>query len=175
MQGSFFRPKCKKMEEKKIQIIYKKTTDLQTYQRNPRVNDSAVKPTANSIKEFGFKVPIVIDENNEIISGHTRLKAAKLLGLEEVPCIMAEDLDEEQKKAFRLADNKTAELAGWDLELLMDEMAGIQSIDMEQFGFQIEDMEDFALDLDDSGKNEAAEPTGKLAHCPKCGFVFEVE
>ena len=175
MQGSFFCSKHKKMEEKKIEIIYKKTEELQTYKRNPRINDSAVKPTANSIKEFGFKVPIVIDENNEIISGHTRLKAAKLLGLKEVPCIMAEDLDEEQKKAFRLADNKTAELAGWDLELLMDEMVRIQSIDMEQFGFQIEDMEDFALDLDDSGKNEAAEPTGKLAHCPKCGFVFEVE
>lgn len=79
--------------------------DLREYENNPRNNDNAVEKVANSIKEFGFKVPIVIDQNNVIIAGHTRLKAAKQLGLEEVPCIIANDLTPEQVKAFRLADN----------------------------------------------------------------------
>ena len=89
---------------------------------------------AASIKEFGFKVPIVIDANGEIVAGHTRLKAAKKLGLAEVPCIIADDLTPEQIKAFRLADNKTAELAEWDFDLLHLELDDID-LDMSDFGF----------------------------------------
>lgn len=95
-------------------IIEKKIEEVVPYENNPRNNDKAVKFVANSIKQFGFKVPIIIDKNGVIVAGHTRLKAAKKLGMKMVPCIVADDLNEEQVKAFRLADNKTGEAAGWD-------------------------------------------------------------
>lgn len=94
-----------------------------------------------SIQEFGFKVPIVIDKNNVIVAGHTRVMAAQKLGMDSVPCIIADDLTDEQIRAFRLADNKTAELADWDLDLLGKELAGITGIDMTQFGFEVESEE----------------------------------
>lgn len=126
-----------------MEIIYKKTSELIPYENNPRINDHAVKAVANSIKEFGFKNPIVIDKNNVIAAGHTRVKASEQLGIEEVPCIMADDLTDEQIKAFRLADNKTAELADWDFELLNKELAELSETD---FDF---DMTDFGFDFDD--------------------------
>jgi len=92
------------------------------YENNPRDNDAAVDAVAASINEFGFKVPIVVDSNLVIVAGHTRLKTAKKLGLVEVPCLIADDLTDEQIKAFRLADNKTAELATWDLSKLEEEL-----------------------------------------------------
>ena len=101
-----------------MEIIVKNIEDLVEYENNPRNNDAAVEPVARSIEEFGFKVPIVVDSKNVIIAGHTRLRAAKFLGLDEVPCSVADDLDESQVKAFRLADNKVGELASWDLEML---------------------------------------------------------
>lgn len=107
---------------------------MKPYKRNPRKNENAVDAVAASIKEFGFKIPIVIDDNYEIVAGHTRLKAATKLGLETVPCIIADDLTPEQIKAFRLADNKTAELAEWDLDLLDLELDEIP-LDMSLFGF----------------------------------------
>lgn len=122
------------MDDIRKQIIYKPLGELKPYKRNPRKNDGAVDAVAASIKEFGFKVPIVIDANGEIVAGHTRLKAAKKLGLAEVPCIIADDLTPDQIKAFRLADNKTAELADWDFELLQLELSAIQ-LDMTDFGF----------------------------------------
>ena len=93
-----------------IKITQKPIADLIPYSRNPRKNDEAVPMVMNSIKEFGFKVPIVIDKNNIIVCGHTRFKAALKLGLETVPCIVADDLSDEQIKAFRLADNKVSQL-----------------------------------------------------------------
>ncbi len=119
---------------KELQIEYLPTEELIPYENNPRHNDEAVEYVANSIKDFGFKVPIVIDANNVIVSGHTRLKAAKRLGIEKLPCIRADDLTEEQIKAFRLADNKVGEIATWDTDKLMQELADI-AIDMEAFGF----------------------------------------
>ena len=121
----------------------KRVSLLQEYENNPRNNEEAIKAVANSIKEFGFKVPIVITSDNVIIAGHTRLKASVSLGLKEVPCIIADDLNEAQIKAFRLADNKTAELATWDLSRLEEELAGID-MDMLQFGF--EEMEELLPD-----------------------------
>ena len=118
-----------------MQVILKKTKDLIEYENNPRNNDEAVQSVANSIKEFGFKVPIVITSDHVIIAGHTRLKAALSLDLEEVPCIVADDLNEAQIKAFRLADNKTAELATWDFTKLEEELSNIE-MDMLQFGFE---------------------------------------
>lgn len=125
-----------------MQIVNKKVADLRPYEKNPRINDEAVEYVANSIKEFGFKVPIVIDKNNVIVAGHTRLKASKKLGLKEVPCIIADDLTEEQIKAFRLADNKVSEKADWNIELLDEELNDLD-IDMTEFGFiEEENVED---------------------------------
>lgn len=118
-----------------MEIVYKKVDDLKPYENNPRFNDEAVEYVAKSIKEFGFKVPIVLDKDNVIVAGHTRYKASLELGLEEVPCIIADDLTEEQIKAFRLADNKVGEKSEWDYELLTDELNDILSIDMKDFGF----------------------------------------
>lgn len=120
-----------------MEIVNIKISDLKPYENNPRNNDEAVKYVANSIKEFGFKVPIVIDKDNVIVAGHTRYKASKKLGLKEVPCIIADDLDDEQIKAFRLADNKVSELAEWDFSTLAEELDEID-LDMEQFGFDID-------------------------------------
>lgn len=118
-----------------------KTTELIPYENNPRINDNAVEAVANSIKEFGFKVPIVIDRNNVIVAGHTRLKAAQKIGLEKVPCIVADDLTPDQIKAFRLVDNKTAELAEWDFNALALEFDGLETLNLSQFGFENAEIE----------------------------------
>ena len=118
-----------------MQIIEINTDELIPYANNPRINDEAVDMVAASIKEFGFKQPIVIDAEKVIVAGHTRLRAAKKLGLEKVPCIMADDLTEQQIKAYRLADNKVGELATWDLEKLDIELESISDLDMVDFGF----------------------------------------
>ena len=125
-----------KEEERKMKIVNRKISKLKPYKNNPRKNDDAVDYVAASIKEFGFKVPIIIDKSNEIIAGHTRLKAAQKLKMEEVPCIIADDLNEDQIKAFRLADNKVAERATWDLDLLDLELDTIK-LNMEPFGFAL--------------------------------------
>lgn len=127
-----------------MEIIAKKVDDLVLYGNNPRLNDMAVDAVANSIRDFGFKVPIVIDENNVIVTGHTRLKASKKLGLETVPCIVANDLSPDQIKAFRLADNKVTEFSDWDFEKLEAELLELD-YDMSQFGF-----EDFSIDEKES-------------------------
>jgi hypothetical protein len=120
-----------------MQIEYLNINDITPYENNPRMNDEAIEYVANSIKEFGFKVPIVIDKNNVIVCGHTRLKAAKQLNLDTVPCIKADDLTDEQITAFRLADNKTAEVAEWDFSMLDMELDRIIDIDMRAFNFEI--------------------------------------
>ena len=125
------------MESNKMNIVYKKVKDLIPYENNPRNNDVAVDYVANSIKEFGFKVPVVVDKDNVVVAGHTRLKACEKLGIDEVPCIVADDLTEDQIKAFRLADNKVGEIATWDLDKLSIELDGLQDIDMSDFGFDI--------------------------------------
>lgn len=121
-----------------MNIIEKKISELHPYGNNPRRNDDAVEYVANSIKEFGFKVPLVVDKDGIIVTGHTRWKAAKKLGMQSVPCIIADDLTDEQIKAFRLADNKVAEMAEWDYELLDIELDDIE-LDMTDFGFDEEE------------------------------------
>lgn len=127
-----------------MEIINKKLDELIPYEKNPRKNKEAVEYVANSIKEFGFKVPIIIDKDNVIVAGHTRYKASQKLKLKEVPCIIADDLNKEQIKAFRLADNKVSEKASWDTSLLNAELIDILDIDMEDFGFDklIEEIEE---------------------------------
>jgi len=120
---------------KEMKIIYKNIEDIIPYENNPRHNENAVDYVANSIKEFGFKVPIIIDKENVVVTGHTRLKASEKLGIKKVPVIMASDLTEEQIKAFRLADNKVAQFSSWDMEKLELELEDI-NIDMCEFGFE---------------------------------------
>lgn len=121
-----------------MQITNKKISDLKEYENNSRDNTQAVEAVANSIKEFGFKVPIIVDNQNIIIAGHTRFKAVISLGLTEVPCIVASDLTPEQVKAFRLADNEVGEIATWNLDMLKKELEGIDGLDMSLFGFEEE-------------------------------------
>lgn len=125
----------------KLEIEYVDINSIKPYEKNPRKNDKAVEYVPNSIKEFGFKNPIIIDKNNVIIAGHTRLESAKRLGMNEVPIIHADDLTDEQIKAFRLADNKVSEYATWNDDLLNIELQDLD-IDMSDFGFDL----DFATD-----------------------------
>lgn len=145
-----------------MNIVMLKTADLVPYENNPRDNADAVPYVMESIKSFGFKQPIVIDKNNIVIAGHTRLKAAKKLKLKEVPCIIADDLTEEQVKAYRLADNKVAEKAEWDFDLLADELADIFEIDMEALGFELDTYEEEPEAVEDDYEVEVpAEPKAK--------------
>ena len=121
-----------------MQIIEKRLDEIRPYENNPRHNDEAVEYVANSLREFGWKQPIVIDRDGVIVAGHTRYAAAKKLGMKTAPCVIADDLTPEQVKAYRLADNKTGEVASWDFEALEVELDGIE-MDMEQFGFEIEE------------------------------------
>lgn len=116
---------------------YRLISEVIPYEKNPRKNDDAVIYVANSIREFGFRVPIVVDKDGVVITGHTRLKAAKSLGMEKVPVIVADDLTPEQVKAYRIADNKAADKAYWDEFLLKDEIADLDGLfDMQDFGFE---------------------------------------
>ena len=153
-----------------MQVVMKKISSLLEYDNNPRHNEEAIEAVANSIREFGFKVPIVISSDNVIIAGHTRLKASVSLGLEEVPCIIADDLNDEQIKAFRLADNKTAELATWDLSKLEEELSHID-MDMLQFGF--EEMEEL---LPDNASDDDFDITDEIPEVPfsQPGDIYEL-
>ena len=146
-----------------MNIIEKKLKDIKPYEKNPRKNDNAIDAVASSISQFGFKNPIVIDGNNVIICGHTRYKAAKKLGLDSVPCVVASDLTEEQIKAYRLADNKVSELAEWDIDLLGEELDGIFDIDMSDFGFDLSEEEE-----------EPTAPTERKDLSDKVGETYEV-
>lgn len=153
-----------------MEIIYKKLEELNKYKNNPRNNENAIKEVAESIKNFGFKVPILIDKDNTIICGHTRYEASKLLDLKEVPCVLVKDLSEEQIKAFRLADNKVAEFSKWDYEKLKEELKKINNnlIDFDFYNdLDIED-EDFVKDTEITKQKKE-----KGYICPKCGEKFE--
>ena len=151
------------MEVKNVDI-----DSIKPYKNNPRNNDNAVEATATSIKEFGWQQPIVVDKDGVIIVGHTRLKAAKELGLKQVPIVVAENLTDEQANAYRLADNKTGEIASWDFSALEDELASITDIDMKEFGFEDFEFKDGSddTDLDDYEEPEA---TDTYLTCPDCG------
>lgn len=134
-----------------MEVVEKTIDDIIPYEKNPRHNDEAVKYVANSIRQFGFKVPLVIDKDNVVTCGHTRLKAAKLLGLTTVPCVIADDLTPEQIQAFRLADNKVSEKATWDDDLLGEELRQLDGLDfsMEDFGFDLDGLDPLG---DDDGE-----------------------
>jgi len=129
-----------------MQIVMKPIGEVKPYYRNPRRNDDAVDGVAASIKAFGWRQPIIVDKDGVIVVGHTRLKAAKKLGLTEVPVHVATDLTPAQCQAYRLADNKTGEKATWDLELLNLEMLEINEFDMSDFGFEENPLKDISED-----------------------------
>jgi len=146
-----------------VNIVERSLTEIHPYENNPRKNDAAVKYVAESIKQFGFKVPIVIDKDGIIVAGHTRYKAAKKLKLKTVPCIVADDLTDDQVKAFRLADNKVSEKAEWDFDLLAIEMDDLFDFDMAAFGFEdeTEETEPQEVTEDDYEITEAVKPRAK--------------
>lgn len=160
-----------------MQIYDKPLGWLTPYENNPRNNDEAVEPVANSISEFGFKVPIVATSDGEIINGHTRWKAAKKLKLKTVPVIIADDLTEEQVRAFRLADNKVAEIAQWDIELLLSEIESVDNLDMTLFGFTdsdytLDDFEDEETDTDIS--EDEIENEGDSVSSVEYGDIYQL-
>lgn len=157
---------------KKLEIKYIPINDIKPYKNNPRLNEDAIPYVMNSIKEFGFKNPIILDKNNVIVAGHTRLESAKRLDMKEVPVIYADDLTEEQIKAFRLADNKVAEKSMWDYTKLDEELDSILDIDMSMFDFEnIEEtnLDDFFEDNDNKKEKES-----KLIECPYCHKPIEL-
>lgn len=158
-----------------MDITYLSVDKLKPYPQNAKKHpDDQIEYIANSIREFGFKQPIVIDKNNEVIIGHGRLLASKKLGLQEVPCVIADDLTEEQIKALRLADNKTNE-SEWDLSFLDVELDNIFDIDMSLFGFDF-DLDEVIGTDENLGEQNAVNvddvEEGKEYECPNCGFKF---
>uniref|UniRef100_A0AAU8AZ85 ParB protein n=1 Tax=Dulem virus 36 TaxID=3145754 RepID=A0AAU8AZ85_9CAUD len=124
-----------KMRGEKVKIEYKKLSDLKPYKKNAKKHPKEqIERIAESIKQFGFTQPVIIDKNNCVVAGHGRMLGAKKAGLQEVPTVCLDDLTEEQIKAYRLIDNKLNE-SGWDYELLNEELEQIFNIDMDLFGF----------------------------------------
>lgn len=156
-----------------IQVVYLSLEEITPYEKNPRRNEQAIDAVAASIENFGFKVPIVLDKHNVIVAGHTRYAAAQRLGLDKVPCVKAEHLTPKQAKAFRLADNKTAELAEWDkpaLNLELNELMGL--FDMTEFGFSLMSSGDSGKDGNDNPGLEGDAPTPGIITCPRCKAQF---
>lgn len=161
------------MKKVKLQIEYVKPSTLKEYKNNAREHHEAdVNAIAASITEFGFNDPIGVWQD-EIVEGHGRLLAAIQLGLKEVPIIRLDTLTDEQRKAYALAHNKTAELSNWNFDLLESELAELGNIDMSQFGFNDNAFDDESelkmqqeIDVEKNGKQE------KECECPACGFRF---
>ena len=148
---------------------------IKPYENNPRINDGAVDAVAASIKEFGFQQPLVLDKDHVIIVGHTRYKAALQLGIEVVPCVIADQLTEEQCRAYRLADNKVGELALWDHAALNIELGQID-MDMTDFGFlELSDIDVDGFFEDAEPKKDPEPEEEKEIQCPHCKMYFKVE
>ena len=152
-----------------MQIVNMKITDVRPYEKNPRFNDDAVEAVANSIREFGWRAPIVVDKDMVIICGHTRLKAAKKLGLEEVPVHIASDLSPEQIQAYRIADNKTGEIAEWNYELLPLELRELQEseFDLSLLGFDTEELDRMLNGSDDKTVTEGETEADAVPEVPE--------
>ena len=130
-----------------MNIIIKNIKDIIPYKDNPRNNNKAVEFVVNSIREFGIKQPIVIDSKNEIIAGHTRYLACKKLKINEIPCVLADDLTERQVKAYRIADNSTGAVSEWDIDLLNTQIDDLPGFDFKDFGLDLD------LDVDSESKD----------------------
>lgn len=171
-----------------LKIEYLPVESLKPYEKNARRHEDAdVQTIVNSIREFGFDDPIgVWGDENLIVEGHGRLLAAKQLGMDKVPCIRLDHLTDEQRRAYALAHNKTAEMSAWDMDLLSSELDDIVDIDMTSFGF------DLSFDFDDDNKepeiveDEISEDVktrcklgdiwqlGRWVYCKKCGKKHDI-
>jgi len=157
------------------------TDSLIEYARNPRKNDHAVDRVAAAIREFGFRVPILAKSDKTIVDGHLRLKAAKKLGLEEVPVLLCDDMTDIQVRAFRLSVNKVSEFADWDDEMLRVELdaLGVDGFDLELTGFSLDEVATLLIDgsdfepgsEDDQGQLDKLDP--KMVTCPHCSQEFD--
>lgn len=161
------------MEVKDIKI-----EEIKEYDSNPRDNRQAVDMLCTSIKKFGFLVPVVLDKNNVIVCGHTRLMAAKKMKLKTIPCVYAEDLSDEEIREYRLVDNKVHEFSSWDWDKLQQELMKFEYINVvEDFDFEIDDR---TLGIGDENEMKQAEKAKKekgeklVCTCPKCHKEFEV-
>lgn len=154
---------------KKLEIKYIPINNIKPYKNNPRLNEEAIPYVMKSIREFGFKNPIILDKNNVIVAGHTRLESAKRLGMKEAPVIYADDLTEEQVKAFRLVDNKVAEKSMWDYTKLDEELDSILDIDMSMFDFNSSDID--WNGIEEISEETYQEPSHKMLECPKCHHI----
>lgn len=142
---------------------------IKPYERNPRKNDEAVVAVMESIKQCTYVAPIIVDENNVILAGHTRYKALKKLGKTEAEVVVKSGLSDEQKRKYRLLDNKTNELAEWDFDMLAEEL---EDLDFEGFDFGFSVLENDSVELAEYNRSEIA--TSKTVNCPKCGFEFSI-
>ncbi len=174
-----------------MKVEQRQTADIKPYDKNPRDNDGAVDAVAQSIRDYGFRQPIVVDAEGVIIVGHTRWKAAVKLGLDTVPVHVATDLTPAQIKAYRIADNKLGELATWDMELLPIELADLRGmdVDLEMLGFSSTELEKMLGAIGTEGltdPDDVPEPPdeaitqpgdlwllGTYTTCPHCGEVNE--
>lgn len=155
-----------------MELVTLKLTDIKPYERNARKNDQAVAAVAESIRQCEYIAPIIVDENHVILAGHTRWKALKQLGRAEAECVVKSGLTDEQKRKYRLLDNKTSELAGWDFDLLADELDGL---DFGELDFLWDGSSEDPIEPIELGEGGTEGPNdAKVMHCPKCGFVFEV-
>ncbi len=152
---------------------------VKPYDKNPRRNDKAVDAVAKSIREFGFRQPIVVDKDGAIVVGHTRYKAAQLLKLKAVPVHVAADLTPQQARAYRIADNRTNETAEWDIDLLPIELGELRDdgADLKLLGFTDKELAEYLREFDtDLGDGDSdAEDAAETVRCPKCGHEFPLE
>lgn len=146
-----------------MEYIKKKLVDIHPYENNPRINDEAVDDVIESIKQCTYISPIIIDEDGVILAGHTRYKALTKLGYKEADVIVVSDLSDEQKKKYRLYDNKTSEFASWDQRKLNEELA---DVDFEGF--------DFGQPVKETKEDDKENKTKEVKVCPCCGEEFEV-
>ena len=164
-----------------MEIIYKKINELKPYENNSRTHDeSQIKQICESIKEYGWTNPVLIDEKGMIIAGHGRVLGAQKLGIKEVPCIVLSGLTEAQKKAYVIADNKMALNAGWDFNLLSLELENLKELDfdLELTGFSADEIDGLLSTNEDIENNDYEEQDLKenntqLHKCPECGCEFE--
>lgn len=156
-----------------------KLSAIKPYANNPRKNDDAVDKVAESIQEFGFLVPVLLDKDKVIVAGHTRYKAAEKLGLKELPCIVLDELSEADIRQYRIIDNKTSELSAWDYGRLAAELESIDELDMSAFGLEqfFIDHSEEEVEIPEANLNEGQEldlsdfdDEAFSNECPWCGF-----
>lgn len=162
----------------KLKIEYRKTDSLVPYARNPRKNDPNVLRMVGLIREFGFRIPVLVKSDGSVIDGHLRIKAAQKLGMEEMPCIIADGMTDAQVKAFRIAANKSVEWSEWDTELLRLEIEDLKDMDfdLEMTGLGMEEIADILLNAEFGEEPAESQPRldeKKKVICPKCGHEFE--